>query len=131
MIDQTLPKIQGEIADYVFHEGILISYSKPAKRTVESIQNNVTLVKKITGDKKVPLLIYLSKSPVPDKETRQYSAKMVPEIYTAMAMISKPGLANLVMKMVFGLKKSPVPIKLFTDDQKAMEWLKQFVEGNE
>jgi hypothetical protein len=118
--------IKGEIADYVYEDGILISYSKPVTRTVEGIQNNVALVKKITGGKKVPLLIYLSKSPVPDKETRKFSAQMVPEIYMAMAMVSKPGLASLVMKMVFGLKKLPIPMKIFKDDVEALKWLEQF-----
>lgn len=60
----TTPLIAGEIADYYFEDGILYSLSKSVKRTVENISNNVTLIKKITGNKPVPLLIYLSKSPV-------------------------------------------------------------------
>lgn len=84
----TTPLIAGEIADYYFEDGILYSLSKSVKRTVENISNNVTLIKKITGNKPVPLLIYLSKSPVPDKATRKFSSQMVPEIYTAMAMVS-------------------------------------------
>jgi hypothetical protein len=71
--------IEGEIADYWFDPtGILYSYSKNPKRTVENIRNNIALVKKITGNKKVPLLIYLSNSPVPDKETRKFSAEQLP-----------------------------------------------------
>ena len=53
---------KGEIADYWFEEGILISLSKSIKRTVENIAGNVALVKQITGNKPVPLLIYLSNS---------------------------------------------------------------------
>jgi len=56
----------------------------------------VALVKQITGNKKVRVLIYLSKSGVPDKETRKFAAKQLPEIYSAMAMVSKPGLRNLL-----------------------------------
>ncbi|MEP6747418.1 MAG: hypothetical protein ABJB86_06815 [Bacteroidota bacterium] len=44
-------------------------------------------MKQITGGKKVPLLIYLCNSPVPDKETRKFSAEQLPNIYAAMAMI--------------------------------------------
>ena len=52
--------IKGEIADYWYNDGILYSYSKSILRTVDNISGNVALVKKITGGKKVPLLIYLT-----------------------------------------------------------------------
>jgi hypothetical protein len=120
--------IEGEIADYLLtDDGILISYSKSVLRKVENIAANVELVKKITGNKKVPLLIYLKNSPVPDKETRKFSTEQLPQIYTAMAMVSKPGLAQLIMKILFKFQTPPIPIKSFTDDEKAMEWLKRFL----
>ncbi|WP_029278484.1 STAS/SEC14 domain-containing protein [Pedobacter borealis] len=120
--------IEGEIADYLLtDDGILISYSKSILRTVENIAANVALVKKITANKKVPLLIYLKNSPVPDKETRKFSTEQLPQIYTAMAMVSKRGLAQLIMKILFKFQTPPIPIKLFTDDEKAREWLRQFL----
>ncbi len=117
---------EGEIAAYWFEDGYLVSLSKSVKRTVELIKGNVALVKEITGNKPVPLLIYLSDSPVPDKETRKFSSEMVPEIYSAMAMVSKPGLSQLIMKMVFALKKPPIPMKSFSNGEDAKVWLKQF-----
>ncbi|MDQ0641427.1 hypothetical protein QF042_004992 [Pedobacter sp. W3I1] len=120
--------IEGEIADYLLtDDGILISYSKSILRTVENISANVALVKEITNNKRVPLLIYLKNSPVPDKETRKFSTKQLPQIYTAMAMVSKPGLAQLIMKILFKFQNPPIPIKSFTDDEKARAWLRQFL----
>jgi len=121
---------EGEIATYWFDDGILVSLSKSPKRTVENITANVALVKEITGNKRVPLLIYLSNSPVPDKETRVFSTEQLPVIYFAMAMISKPGLSKFIMNILFALKPPPIPIKTFTDDMEAKEWLKHFVERN-
>lgn len=117
---------EGEIATYWFDDGILVSLSKSIKRTVENITGNVALVKKITGNKPVPLLIYLSPSPVPDKATRKFSTTQLPLIYSAMAMVSKPGLAQFIMNILFRLKPPPIPMKSFTDDKAAKEWLKQF-----
>lgn len=117
---------EGEIATYWFDDGILVSLSKSPKRTVENISGNVALVKKITKAKKIPLLIYLSPSPVPDKETRRFSTTQLPLIYSAMAMVSKPGLAQFIMKILFRLKPPPIPMRSFTDDKEAKEWLKQF-----
>lgn len=92
---------------------------------IELIRNNVELVKKITGNKKVPLLIYLTPSPVPDKATRSFSSEMVPEIYSAMAMIAPSALSRFIMTAVFAFQKPPIPMKSFSDVSAAKNWLKQ------
>jgi len=120
---------KGEIADYWFEDGILISLSKSIRRTVENISGNVALVKQITNNTPVPLLIYLSSSPVPDKATRKFSTEQLPVIYTAMAMVSKPGLSKFIMNILFSLKPPPIPMKSFTDDKEAKKWLMQFVQN--
>lgn len=120
--------IAGEIADYLLTDtGILVAYSKSILRTVENIKANVALVKEITNNKKVPLLIYLKNSPVPDKATRKFSTQQLPHIYTAMAMVSKPGLAQFIMKLLFKFQNPPIPMKSFTDAEKAKEWLNRFL----
>src|SRR5690242_16443834 len=118
---------EGEIATYWFDDGILVALSKSPKRTVQSISGNVALVKQITNNKPVPLLIYLANSPVPDKEARKFSTEQLPVIYSAMAMVSKPGLPKFIMNILFSLKPPPIPMRSFTDDKEAKEWLKQFV----
>ena len=121
------PPFEGEIATYWFDDGILVSLSKSPQRTVENIKANVKLVKEITNNKPVPLLIYLSNSPVPDKETRKYATEQLPVIYSAMAMVSKPGLARFIMNILFALKKPPIPMKSFTDDKEAKKWLRSYL----
>ena len=123
-----LQLIKGEIADYWYApDGILFSYSKNPKRTVKNLTENIALVKSITNNKVIPLLIYLSDSPVPDKATRTFAAEQLPNVYKAMAMVSKPGLSKFIMNILFRLKPPAIPMKSFTDDQKAREWLIQFV----
>jgi len=120
--------IKGVIADYFFdEEGILYSYSKNPKRTVENISENVALVKHITGNKPVPVLVYLCDSPIPDKQTRQLSREQLPNLYTAMAMVSMPGLSRLIMNILFKLKTPPIPMRSFTNDKEARAWLEQFL----
>lgn len=119
---------EGEIANYwIDDDGILVSLSKSPTRTVANITDNVALVKRITNNKKVPLLIYLSNSPVPDRETRKFSTEQLPNVYTAMAMISEPGLAKFIMNILFKLQPPPIPMKNFTDEKEAKEWLKQYL----
>jgi len=120
---------EGEIATYWFDDnGILVSLSKSILRTVENISSNVVLVRSITDNKPVPLLIYLANSPIPDKQTRKFSTEQLPVIYSAMAMVCKPGLSRFIMNILFGLKLPPIPMKSFTNDKAAIEWLKQFLK---
>ena len=118
---------EGEIATYWFDDGILVSLSKSPRRTVENIKGNVELVRRITNHKPVPLLIYLSNSPVPGKDARKYSTEQLPVIYSAMAMVSKPGLSKFIMNILFTLKPPPIPMKSFTDDKEAKAWLRQYL----
>jgi len=121
--------VKGEIADYYYSpEGVLYSYSKSIRRTIENIRNNITLVKEITGGQKVPLVIYLTNSPMPDKETRKFSAEQLPNVYTAMAMISKGGLGQFIMNLLFKFKAPAIPMKTFSDEKEAVEWAKQYTE---
>lgn len=120
--------IHGEIADYYLdYNGILISYSKNIKRTIANIAANIELVKSITQNKKVPLLIYLSKSPIPSRETQKFATTQLPLVYTAMAMVAKPGLAQLIMTLLFKFKAPPIPMKNFTNDNEAKAWLSQYL----
>lgn len=122
-------RIRGELADYSMGtDGILTAYSHSTRRTVESVTRNLALVKTITGGKRVPLLLFVVDSPVPDAETRRFSAKKVGENYCAMAMVCRPGLGALVLRMVFGMKSSPIPTRIFTDPDKAKNWLLHYVD---
>ena len=131
MIQPTIPTdrqiFEGDIATYWLEDGVLISLSKSIRRTVPLIAANVELVKSITKNKPVPLLIYLAPSPVPDKATQRFSTQKLPEIYSAMAMVSKPGLAQFIMKLLFSFKPSPIPMKSFSNEKEAKAWLQQFV----
>jgi len=123
---ENTPLIHGEIADYKYEDGILYSYSKSPKRTVENISANAALVKSITGNKPVPLLIFLSNSPMPDKETRKFASRMLPEIYSAMAMVTKGGLGKFIINLLYRFQSPPIPIRSFTEEQEAREWLRSF-----
>lgn len=117
---------EGEIATYwVDDDGILVSLSKSVRRTVANITGNVALVKRITNNRRVPLLIYLANSPVPDKETRKFSTEQLPNVYTAMAMISEPGLAQFIMNILFKFQSPPIPMRNIADEAKA--WLKGYL----
>ena len=122
------PLVKGEIADYYLDEntGILYSYSRSVQRTVDNIRRNAELVKQISGNRRVPTLVYLSPSPVPDRLTRQLSRETLPLIYTAVAMVSKPQLSSVIMRVLFSFQRPRIPVRTFTNADKAIEWLKKY-----
>ena len=102
-IPEDRPIVEGEIASYwVEDDGILVSLSKSVKRTVENLSANVALVKQITQNKRAPLLIYLTNSPVPDRAAQRFS-------------------------ILFRFQQPPIPMKNFSDEQEARAWLRQYI----
>jgi len=75
----------------------------------------------------MPLLIYLTNSPIPDKATREFSKQALPKVYKAMAMVSKPGLAQFIMKLLFKFQQPPIPLKSFDNTAAAKSWLNQYI----
>lgn len=117
--------ISSTIATYYKNGEILISKSLPVQRTVNNLMENAEIVRSISNGKRIKVMVILCNSPVPDKNARKLSAELVPQLYSAMALVSKPGLAQLVMKMVFAFQNPGIPVKIFTDAQSAEKWLKQ------
>ena len=119
------------MATYWWEDGILISKSKSVLRTVAMLRENAELVRRVTGGRPVPLLIYLADSPVPAKDARAYSTRILPELYSAMAMVSKPGLASLIMKLLFRFQSPPIPMKQFPDEASAKAWMRSLATAKE
>ena len=117
--------ISSSIATYSRNGEILISRSLPVQRTVNNLKENAEIVRSITNGKRTKVLVFLCNSPVPDKIARKLSAELVPQLYSAMALVSKPGLAQLVMKMVFAFQNPAIPVKIFTDSETAIIWLRK------
>ncbi len=115
------------IATYWFAaDGLLTSVSKNPTRTVANTTESFELIRRITNGKKQPLMVYLCPSGVPDKATRDYVAQQLPTVYTAMAMVSQSGLGNIIMNILFKFKPPAIPMKSFSTDTEAKEWLKQY-----
>ena len=109
-------------------EGILCSVAKKAPpQTVEEAKKTIEEFKKITGGKKVCLLSDSTDSTPLSKEMRDYAAEVIPEIAKAIAIISRSAVGKMAANLFFSIKKQPYPVKMFTDENEAKEWLKQYL----
>ncbi len=105
--------------------------------TVVNPGGNITLEKAIEHFKvhaelttgKTPVLLDIRNIKEITREVRRYLAgKESEEFHSALALLVESPLSKVVGNLILGLNKSSYPIKIFTSLEKAVEWLKQFVE---
>ncbi len=124
-IDKQLFK--SEIATYWWEGEILYSVSNKVLRTKENVKANFEMVQEITHQKPVCLLTFVSNSGKPDKATQEYVREVLPRAYKAMAMVSSSGVGKIIMNVLFKFIASPIPMKSFSDEEKAEVWLKKYL----
>lgn len=118
-----------ETSTFWFDEnGILCSIAK--KTSPQSLEDSIKIVegfKKIAGDKKICLLMDVTNSVETSREVRAYAAEELPKFIKAVAMVSHSALGKMLANLFFTLKAQPYPTKMFNDEDKAKEWLKQYL----
>lgn len=114
---------------YWFDEdGILCSvYKKAPPISLEESRQILEEFKRITQGRKFCMLLDITFSTPGDKESREFAAVEFPKIVTAMAMISASPMGRMLANLFFALKPTPYPAKIFTTEQEAKAWLKQYL----
>lgn len=113
-------------------EGIL--YSKPKEGAVEpelsreEALEQMEKFKEIIGyEKRCMILETNVNSKPPKKEDRDFIAEQLNEITKAMGIISTSPLSRMIANLFFGLKPPPYPVKFFSNETEAKEWIKQYL----
>lgn len=120
--------IEGELATFWFNEyGMLCAKAKATERTLQKQKDNYKLIREIAGNKKVCLLSDATLAGPMDKETRDYASKELPDVIRAMAVISHSATGTFTATIFMSLKQEPIPIKLFTNETEARDWLKGYL----
>ncbi|MFW9873286.1 MAG: hypothetical protein ACFFG0_09305 [Candidatus Thorarchaeota archaeon] len=81
------------------------------------------------GNTKHPIIVDISKIKSVTREAREYFAsEKAAEVTTGIAVIVGSPVSKIVGNFLIGLNKPNYPIKLFTSEKKAKEWLQQFID---
>lgn len=119
---------EGELATFWFDEnGILCARAKNTQRSLETQKRNYDFIRQITGNKKVCLLSDTTSSQPQDKQTRDYMAAELPNVFKAMAIVSGSETGKLITNIFLTLQQQPIPIQMFPTEKEAKEWLKQYL----
>ncbi len=111
--------------------GILNVISKPATRTIESMTDYFNCVKRVTGNKKVYVISDVTTASPLDKQTREFVNNEMSESYHALALISNSPVGRMIANIVFTLNTATLPIRMFSNEKEAREWLKKLKAAGE
>ncbi|MCY7422434.1 MAG: STAS/SEC14 domain-containing protein [Chitinophagaceae bacterium] len=120
--------IEGEWATYwVDIDGILYALSNGLQKGLQRIFSNFEIAKQIAHNKKVCMLVYLNTFPIFNNVTQKMCSNEMADRYNAIALVAKSAMRKKMMNLFLKLKPPAIPMKSFTNDNEARQWLKKFV----
>ncbi len=120
-----------EIANAIFwfdEKGIFCIVGKSTgPTTLEQAQQGISTFKSIHPGEKYCFLVDNENSTPHSKEVMEYFAEELTEITKAMAVISTSPIKILLVNMMIHITKQKYPIKLFSKEEEARDWLTQYL----
>ncbi|HXP53212.1 MAG TPA: STAS/SEC14 domain-containing protein [Bacteroidia bacterium] len=127
-----MEKLSTAIVDYwLTGEGIL--YKKVienAHMDVEALEKSDNEVQQQTGNEKRFLLIDARTHFTITEEAMEYMRKDVAGHSKAIAIVTNKIAVRLMVDYVLKIARIPIPLKAFSDDQKAIKWLLSLKKQN-
>jgi hypothetical protein len=119
---------ENENSKYWFDNGILYVISKKGKQLPLSEYKKRTdeFIEKMNG-KKVCAIMDISDSTPMSPEAREHNQKTLPQIFKAIAFITRTALGRMLINLYLGLKPSPFPTKVFSNEKDALKWLSEYL----
>ena len=111
-------------------DGILETRAKAgAIETLKTAEANFALGTEIVGDRApVPMLLVLGGLRDQSRDARTFWADNAGRlnVISHLAIVTSSYVSLVLGNVFIGISKPDIPVKLFTDENKAVSWLKQF-----
>lgn len=109
-------------------DGIIVTITTVPYQTLENAKENMEYNRRMAGGKPRPLLVDMTRVRSLSKEAREeYVRESEEPFITAVALVTKSGVSNMIANFFIRVNPSSIPTKLFTDPEKAREWLLQYL----
>jgi hypothetical protein len=119
------------VAKLLFKDGILYAFTENPSPTLADYTAHLAQIKAKFGHL-LPLPIIVKnpeKVKVLAKEVREFSVgKEVAEVTVAMAIIQTSVMIRLAANLFFKITTPSYPMQMFSDEAKAVEWLRSFLK---
>lgn len=95
--------------------------------TIDGTKETTQAIHKLTQGKAVPVFVEMRNIKSTDQESRKYvTGKEAQKVTKCHAMLIGSPVSRMIGNFCVGLNKPSYPTKLFTNEEKAIKWLKQF-----
>jgi hypothetical protein len=121
--------IESESAAGWIEDNIIFYIFKSRKVDLFEARQSVEIKTKLAGNGNYPFFIDISQVNGVTKEAREFLAggKSVDNI-SAAALLASSVLSKMIGTFFLTFNNPGIPVKLFTDEQEALKWLKKFAE---
>ena len=114
---------------WLSEDGIIVTITMSPTQTLADAKENIQYNKKVAAGIPRPLLVDMSRVRSMSKDAREeYVKKDDDPLVTAVALVTNSNISRMVGNFFIGLTQSSIPVKLFTDHEKAREWLLQYLK---
>ncbi len=110
-----------------------IVYSTPKigisqELSAEQMKQDMNKFKEIVGREKICMVVEINpKSKPASKEERDIVASEIANITKAMALITSSHITRMIANLFFGFKPPSYPVKMFSNEREATNWIKQYL----
>ncbi len=112
-------------------EGIMYSVPKSVKQKEvigEEMKVDMAKFKEIVGKEKVCMVVEMNSGYRPGrKEEREAVANEINNIAKAVALITSSHVTRMVANLFLGFKPPDYPVKMFSNEKDAINWIKQYL----
>ena len=104
-----------------------IAHKDGKKGTLETAKEELKIHRELGGGKKMPLFADMRGMKGSNPEARDYgNSEVVKSTYSAVGILIGSAFTLLIGSMFMKINKPPYPVKMFTEQENALVWLKQF-----
>lgn len=123
---------ENEYISVTLENGIIIAIYKPdLKIDIEIAKATVNARKVVSNGKVMPGLADIRNLKSVTDEARDWLGTKEPnELLSACAVLTNTPIQNLLANFYLRFSNPPIPTKLFTNKEKAIRWLKLYLQRN-
>jgi hypothetical protein len=99
-----------------------------AQETLKDALECEEIIKQLSAGQKKPMFADFTglRSMEPDARA-YYTSNRPSELLSACAGVTKSKIGKVISNFFIGFNRPPSPVKLFNDEEEAIEWLKKYV----
>ena len=97
------------------------------EETLDQARASVNAIRQVSEGRRLPLLLDMRPIKGQKREVREYySSPEASASYKAVAILVGSPISKMIGNIFIGIGKLPVPTKLFSAEEEALAWLKEF-----